>query len=44
MPMERMSMRHVRDCVRLKNAGISTRDIGHTPLHHLVLVDAPPKL
>jgi transposase len=28
MPMERMSMRHVRDCVRLKNAGISTREIG----------------
>ena len=27
MPMERMSMRHVRDCVRLKNAGISTREI-----------------
>jgi transposase len=27
MPMERMSMRHVRDCVRLKNAGMSTREI-----------------
>jgi transposase len=27
MPMERMPMRHVRDCVRLKNAGISTREI-----------------
>ena len=28
MPMERMPMRHVRDCVRLKNAGLSTREIG----------------
>jgi len=27
MPMERMSMRHVRDCVRLKNAGMSMREI-----------------
>lgn len=27
MPMERMSMRHVRDCARLKNAGTSTREI-----------------
>jgi len=27
MPMERMSMRRVRDCMRLKNAGISTREI-----------------
>ena len=27
MPMERMAMRHVRDCVRLKNAGMSTREI-----------------
>jgi IS30 family transposase len=27
MPMERMSMRHVRDCVRLKNAGMTTREI-----------------
>jgi transposase len=27
MPMERMAMRHVRDCLRLKNAGISTREI-----------------
>jgi transposase len=27
MPMERISMRRVRDCVRLKNAGISTREI-----------------
>ena len=27
MPMERMSMRHVRDCPRLKNTGISTREI-----------------
>jgi len=27
MPMERMSMRYVRDCVRLKNAGMSTREI-----------------
>src|SRR5258708_4786055 len=27
MPMERMSMRHVRDCVRLKDAGMSTREI-----------------
>lgn len=27
MPMERMPMRHVRDCVRLKNAGMSTREI-----------------
>jgi hypothetical protein len=26
MPMERMSMRHVRDCARLKNAGIDARD------------------
>ena len=27
MPMERMSMRHVLDCVRLKNSGMSTREI-----------------
>jgi transposase len=27
MPMERMSMRHVRECLRLKSAGISTREI-----------------
>ena len=27
MPMERVSMRHVRDCLRLKNAGLSTREI-----------------
>ena len=27
MPMERMSMRHVRDCVRLKNAGMPAREI-----------------
>ena len=27
MPMERMAMRQVRDCVRLKNAGMSTREI-----------------
>ena len=27
MPMERMSMRHVRDCLRLKSAGLSTREI-----------------
>ena len=27
MPMERMPMRRVRDCVRLKNAGISLREI-----------------
>jgi len=27
MPMERMSMRRVRDCLRLKSAGISTREI-----------------
>ena len=27
MPTERMSMRHVRDCVRSKNTGISTRAI-----------------
>ena len=27
MPMERMPMRQVRDCVRLKNAGMSTREI-----------------
>jgi len=27
MPMERMPMRHVRDCVRLKNAGMPTREI-----------------
>jgi transposase len=27
MPMERMSMRHVRDCVRLKNARMSMREI-----------------
>lgn len=27
MPMERISIRRVRDCVRLKNAGISTREI-----------------
>jgi len=27
MPMERISMRHVRDCLRLKNAGMSTREI-----------------
>ena len=27
MPMERMSMRHVRDCLRLKQAGISTREV-----------------
>jgi transposase len=27
MPMERMSMRHVRDCVSLKNAGMKTREI-----------------
>jgi len=27
MPMERMSTRHVRECLRLKSAGISTREI-----------------
>ena len=27
MPMERISMRRVRDCLRLKDAGISTREI-----------------
>jgi transposase len=27
MPMERMSMRQVRECLRLKSAGISTREI-----------------
>ncbi len=27
MPMERMSMRHVHDCLRLKSIGISTREI-----------------
>jgi hypothetical protein len=27
MPMERMSMRRVRDCLRLKSAGISAREI-----------------
>lgn len=27
MPMERMAMRHVRDCLRLKAAGVSTREI-----------------
>src|SRR6202040_3785382 len=27
MPRERMSMRHVRECLRLKSAGISTREI-----------------
>ena len=27
MPMERMAMRQVRDCVRLKTAGMSTREI-----------------
>jgi transposase len=27
MPMERMSIRHVRECLRLKGAGISTREI-----------------
>lgn len=27
MPMDRMPMRQVRDCVRLKNAGMSTREI-----------------
>ena len=27
MPMERISMRRVRDCLRLKNAGLSTREI-----------------
>lgn len=27
MPMERMPMRHVRDCLRLKNAGMATREI-----------------
>ena len=27
MPMERMSMRRVRECLRLKSAGISTREI-----------------
>ncbi len=27
MPMERMSMRRVRDCLRLKEAGLSTREI-----------------
>jgi transposase len=27
MPMERISMRHVRDCLRLKDAGLSTREI-----------------
>lgn len=27
MPMERMSMRRVRDCIRLKTAGMATREI-----------------
>ena len=28
MPMERITMRRVRDIIRLKNAGVSTREIG----------------
>ena len=27
MPMERMPMRHLRDCLKLKNAGIAAREI-----------------
>jgi len=27
MPMERMSMRHVRECLKLKSVGVSTREI-----------------
>ena len=41
MPKERMLMRHVRDCVRLKNAGMSMREIarrvGVRPMRHLVM-------